>query len=90
MTSSRILSAAAALLVLGAGRADAQQADTLAVSTALWTACPGAYVRVDLRAGETGEGRRGSLEDDRRQVRFGGQDRQVRLAEVDSVWTRRS
>lgn len=60
------------------------------MSTALWTACPGAYVRVNLRAGETVEGRCGSLEDDRRQVRFGGQDRQVRLAEVDSVWTRRS
>jgi hypothetical protein len=90
MTLSRILAAAAVLLVLGAGRADAQQADTLAVSTALWTACPGAYVRLDLRAGDTVEGRCGSLSDNRLQVRFEGEDREIRLAEVDSVWTRKS
>lgn len=90
MTWSRILAVLAAGLFLAAGRADAQQADTSVVSTALWTACPGAHVRVSLDAGGTVQGRCGAVADGRLQVRARAGDRQVRLAEVDSVWTRRS
>lgn len=92
MTIGRILLALAlaAAALLPGGRADAQQADTLAVSTSVWTACPGAYVRVSLRGGGTLDGRCGPVADGRLQVRARGAERQVQLAEVDSLWTRRS
>ena len=90
MRWSRILAAAAAGMLLAASRADAQRADSSTMSTALWTSCPGARVRIALRAGETLDGACGPVTDERLQVRLGAEDREVLLAEVDSVWTRRS
>jgi uncharacterized cupin superfamily protein len=83
------LAVVAAFLVFPTG-AVAQQADTAGVSTAIWTACPGAYVRVATRAGETVTGRCGPIADGRLQVRARAEDRQIQLADVDSLWTRRS
>jgi hypothetical protein len=82
--------ALAACVLFPAGPAQAQQADTVRVSTSLWTLCPGAHVRLAVRAGETVAGRCGSVVDGRLLVRTGSGERHVRLAEVDSVWTRRS
>lgn len=80
----------AAAFLLPAGRAGAQQADTAAVSASVWTACPGARVRLALDTGETVEGRCGPVVDGRLLVRVQEEDRPVQLAQVDTVWTRRS
>jgi hypothetical protein len=92
MVLLRILAplAIAAALFLFPGQAVAQQADTTGVSTAIWTACPGAHVRVATRAGETVTGRCGPIADGRLQVRVRAGERHIQLADVDSLWTRRS
>ncbi len=90
MTVRFLLAVALAAALLPAGRADAQQADTAAVSASVWTACPGAYVRVALDTGDTLTGRCGPVADGGLQLRAAGGERQVQLTQVDSLWTRRS
>lgn len=80
----------AAAFLVPAGGAGAQQADTAHVSASVWTACPGARVRIATRAAETITGRCGPVADGRLLVRAPAGDRQIQLADVDSLWTRKS
>lgn len=69
--------------------ARAQAPDTAAITTALWTACPGAIVRVTAHA-EQVSGRCGQMEDGRLLVRVAGVERRIDLVEVDSLWVLRT
>lgn len=82
--------AMATAFLVPAGRAGAQQADTARVSASVWTACPGAHVRIATRGAEMVRGRCGPVADGRLLVRTPSQERQVQLAEIDSLWTRKS
>lgn len=92
MKLKSILTAAvlAAAGFLSPGRADAQRVDTLRVSTALWTACPGGTVRLAVRSPETVIGRCGSVADGRLLVQTQDSTRQVELSEVRGLWVRKS
>jgi hypothetical protein len=68
--------------------ARAQAADTSAITTALWTDCPGAEVRLALASAETVRGRCDGFAGGSLVVRRGMDEWRVPLAEVDSAWVR--
>lgn len=70
--------------------ARAQAADTAAITTALWTACPGADVRLTVRSGEWVTGRCGEMREGRLLLRADDGERRIPLIDVDSLWVRRS
>lgn len=83
----------AALLLAGlvwAFPARAQAADTAAITSALWTACPGATIRVTVGSEAPVVGRCGVVVDGRLRVDVQGVERQIALVDVDSLWVRRS
>lgn len=81
--------AALLLAALACGTpARAQAADTSAVTTALWTDCPGAEVRLALASAETVRGRCDGFAGGRLVVRRGVDEWLVPVAEIDSVWVR--
>ncbi|HEX5869168.1 MAG TPA: hypothetical protein VFY65_02065 [Longimicrobium sp.] len=83
----------AAILVAALGwavPARAQAADTVAITTALWTACPGANVRLTVRSGEAVTGRCGEMGDGRLLLRAEDGERRIALIDVDSLWVQRS
>lgn len=82
--------ALAAAFLASPAAAPAQQVDTLGVSTALWTACPGGTVRLALGNAETVSGRCGTVADGRLTVQAQDSERQIALAEVRQVWVRKS
>jgi hypothetical protein len=86
MPRSSLWTALAAALICFAPTARAQAVDTARVTTALWTACPGASVRISTPEGQVVEGRCGRVADGRLQVR----GREIPLTQVDSLWMRRS
>jgi hypothetical protein len=90
MNFRHILTAAALAVTFLFPTGARAQADTTLVSTALWTACPGATVRLAVRDAETVTGRCGTVADGRLVVRADAVERQVQLTEVRSVEVRRS
>ena len=69
--------------------ARAQSADTSAAATALRPLCPGAEVRLAFAPADTVQGYCGRVEDGRLLVRWGVDEWQVPLAQVEGVWVRR-
>jgi hypothetical protein len=67
----------------------AQTADTTAITTALWTACPGSLVRVATRSDGVVQGRCGTVQDGRLLVTSAGNERAIELVQIDTVWLRR-
>jgi uncharacterized protein YbaA (DUF1428 family) len=89
----KLLTAAAlAAMVFFAMPAAAQtaQADTARLSTALWTECPGATVRVTTAAADTITGRCGRVQDGRLAVRADDAVREIRFADVQALHVRKS
>lgn len=68
----------------------AQAADTARITTALWTACPGAYLRVATVDEQRVEGRCRRVADDRLTLTHRGMESRIVLPSVDSMWVRRS
>ena len=68
--------------------ARAQSPDTSAITSALWTDCPGAEVRLALASAETVRGRCDGLAGGRLVVRRGVNEWLVPVAEIDSAWVR--
>ena len=74
--------------VFGVRPAAAQQADTARITTALWTACPGARIRV-VAGDSLVQGRCGGMRDGRLIVTSAGHERAIELVQIDTVWLRR-
>ena len=70
--------------------AQMEQADTLLVSTALWTGCPGGTVRVTTAPADTITGKCGRVEDGRLVVQTSDTTRLVQLVDVRSLEVRKS
>ncbi|HEY7768202.1 hypothetical protein [Longimicrobium sp.] len=84
----RIALLLATVAIFRARPAAAQQADTARITTAVWTACPGARVRV--AAGDSLlQGRCGGVRDGRLIVTSAGEERAIELVQIDTVWLRR-
>lgn len=81
----------AALLLaaaLGWSAPAAAQADTTEVWWALAPVCPGAQVRLSLVSVDSVRGACGRVDSGRLLVRQGRDEREVALAQIDSVWVR--
>jgi hypothetical protein len=78
----------AAVAIVGIRPAAAQQADTARITTAVWTACPGARIRV-AAGGSLVQGRCGPVRDGRLIVTSAGHERAIELVQIDTVWLRR-
>lgn len=88
MTTFLTVLAAIVPALLVATPARAQLPDTSAITTALWTACPGARIRV--AAGDSlVQGRCGPVRDGRLIVTSAGGERAIQLVQIDTVWLRR-
>ena len=70
--------------------AQTEQADTLLLTTALWTGCPGMTVRVTTAPADTVTGKCGRVEDGRLAVQTADTTRQVQLVDVRSLEVRKS
>ena len=70
--------------------AQTEQADTLLLTTALWTGCPGMTVRVTTAPADTVTGTCGRVDDGRLTVRTADTTRQVQLVDVRSLEVRKS
>ncbi|HST62708.1 MAG TPA: hypothetical protein VLK84_28640 [Longimicrobium sp.] len=70
--------------------AQTAQADTTRLSTALWTECPGATVRVTTASADTVTGRCGRVQDGRLTVRVEDAEREIRFADVQTLHVRKS
>lgn len=93
MTAVRFLRAALVLAIalpFSARDGHAQAADTARVTTALWTACPGAWLRVATVDEQRVEGRCVRVADDRLALTNRGLESRIALPSVDSLWIRRS
>lgn len=64
------------------------QIDTVAVWKALAPACPGAEVRLALVTADSVRGQCGRVDYGRLMLREGAGERQIALAQIDSVWVR--
>ncbi|HEX8317530.1 hypothetical protein [Longimicrobium sp.] len=80
----------AAIASVGVRPAAAQQADTARITTALWTACPGAELRMTVQGEGRVRGECGRVADGRLLVTTRSGEREVALVAVDSLWVRRS
>ncbi|HST63440.1 MAG TPA: hypothetical protein VLK84_32310 [Longimicrobium sp.] len=91
MTLRGILLAALAAVMLGAGPAAAQEADSADAMARLRGACPGKPVRVATTAGGEVLGRCQAVEDARLVVAMDGDSvRSLPLGTVEGIWVRRS
>lgn len=70
--------------------AQTEQADTLLLTTALWTGCPGMIVRVTTSPADTVTGKCGRVADGRLAVRTADTTRHVELVDVRSLEVRKS
>ncbi|HEY0038186.1 MAG TPA: hypothetical protein VGB66_15915, partial [Longimicrobium sp.] len=88
MTTFLTLLGAIVPALLVATPARAQSPDTSAITTAVWTACPGARIRV-AASDSLVQGRCGGVRDGRLIVTSAGGEWAIELVQIDTVWLRR-